>query len=178
MDNAFPAGGRLAAPRLRQGNVRDRLLKLAGFFEAEDIWRAYVGMVSHWKEPEALVLGSAEPPFPADASAWPGLRDAVHRMMCLDMMTYLPDDILVKVDRASMAASLESRAPFLDHRPVEFCWRLPKEGSFPWTAKVRHLPSARGIPRLVDEKNYSDNFGLSAIGAFALRWVGCKTGQA
>ena len=59
-----------------------------------------------------------------DPAAW-ALPDTIPSFMLLDQQTYLPDDILVKVDRASMGVSLESRAPFLDHRVVEFAWRLP-----------------------------------------------------
>lgn len=58
---------------------------------------------------------------------WPLVSDLVHRMMALDSLSYLPGDILVKVDRASMSHSLESRMPFLDHRVVEFAWSLPLE---------------------------------------------------
>jgi asparagine synthase (glutamine-hydrolysing) len=80
------------------------------------------------KNPGRLVLGAREPDTilnsPNRLPTLPGLRE---RMMYLDMITYLPDDILAKVDRASMAVSLEARVPLLDHRVVEFAWRVPTE---------------------------------------------------
>ncbi|MBV8270175.1 MAG: asparagine synthase (glutamine-hydrolyzing) [Planctomycetaceae bacterium] len=76
--------------------------------------------------PDPSVLGATRPRMRiTDRMAWTGFADPIHAMMLLDQITYLPDDILVKVDRASMGVSLESRAPFLDHRVVEFAWQLP-----------------------------------------------------
>jgi asparagine synthase (glutamine-hydrolysing) len=73
-----------------------------------------------------VVLGSTEPAtILTDRRQWPALPTTVDWMMVLDTLTYMPDDILVKVDRAAMNLSLETRVPFLDHRLVEFAWRLP-----------------------------------------------------
>jgi asparagine synthase (glutamine-hydrolysing) len=83
----------------------------------------------HWKvsraqRPECLVAGATEAPSWA-AGQMPLLNSPAERMMLRDQMQYLPDDIMSKVDRAAMAVSLETRAPFLDHSLVEFAWRIP-----------------------------------------------------
>ncbi|MGQ0671834.1 MAG: asparagine synthase (glutamine-hydrolyzing) [Hyphomicrobium sp.] len=99
----------------------DRLHKAARVLALDDADAAYRALVSHWDEPEKLVIGSRVPPS-ADLAT---LGDATRQMMLRDMLGYLPDDILVKVDRASMAVGLEARVPYLDHRLVEFAWTLP-----------------------------------------------------
>jgi asparagine synthase (glutamine-hydrolysing) len=86
----------------------------------------YLYLVSLWQHPGSIVVGGSEPPtILTDPGRWADLADFTQRMMYLDTVTYLPDDILVKVDRASMGVSLEGRVPFLDHRLVEFAWRVP-----------------------------------------------------
>ncbi len=115
---------RLLPNRLRVAHVGDRMHKLAGVFDASSPQAMYRELVSHWPDPSRVVLGGAEPPGRINGHALPG-ASMVEQMMYTDAMTYLPDDIMVKVDRASMAASLETRAPFLDHRLAEFAWRLP-----------------------------------------------------
>jgi asparagine synthase (glutamine-hydrolysing) len=88
----------------------------------------YQFVASHWREPSVIVVGSREPSHAfTDAAAWAGLADLHQRMMYTDSIAYLPDDILVKVDRAAMAVSLETRVPLLDHRVVEFAWRIPAD---------------------------------------------------
>jgi asparagine synthase (glutamine-hydrolysing) len=78
--------------------------------------------------PLEVVPGAIEPLTAfTDARGWPDLRSEIERMMYMDLMTYLPEDTLTKVDRASMAVGLEARVPFLDHRIVDFAWRLPVE---------------------------------------------------
>ena len=111
---------------LKQQNPGDKLHKLAEVLAVESPETMYKGLVSHWKEPEAIVLGSSEPLTAlTNPQGWANLPDFTQRMMYLDTVSYLPDDILVKVDRATMGVSLEARVPLLDHRVVEFAWQIP-----------------------------------------------------
>jgi len=100
--------------------------RLAQSLSMSSIDSVYYQLVSHHQNPEELVKRSQE----VRTACWGQnlkalLPDPVDRMRYLDMCTYLPDDILTKVDRASMAIALEVRVPFLDHRLVEWIWRLP-----------------------------------------------------
>lgn len=117
----------------------DKLHKLAALLALPDPDTMYLGMISLWKDPTEIVVQGVEPLTPVtDRANWASLSDFTMRMMYLDLITYLPDDILTKVDRASMAVSLEARVPLLDHRVVEFAWTLPlamkirKEGEGKW----------------------------------------------
>jgi asparagine synthase (glutamine-hydrolysing) len=116
----------LAPCALRQSNIGDKLHKGADILSAGSVDDLYLGLVTHW-EPDKLVIGGHEPATCLNSNCIPlsGLNP-LQRMMVLDSITYLPDDILVKVDRAAMGVSLEGRVPFLDHRVVEFAWRLPQ----------------------------------------------------
>ncbi len=110
----------------RYANPGDKLHKVAEILAVGTPEEIYLDLVSHWKQPAEVVHGTHEPPTVlTDAGQWADLPDFEQRMMYLDQMTYLPDDILAKVDRAAMGVSLETRVPFLDHRVVEFAWSLP-----------------------------------------------------
>jgi asparagine synthase (glutamine-hydrolysing) len=87
----------------------------------------YMSLVSEWFDVGKLVTGSgdSQADLLSDRGQWPQLSDPVAKMMVLDGLTYLPDDILAKVDRAAMSVSLETRAPFLDQQVMEFAWSLP-----------------------------------------------------
>ena len=112
--------------RMAVANLADRLEKLAGALNAPNRLAFYKDLVSHWKNPASLIQGGTEPESLLDRlDGLPRLLSLREEMMYLDQMTYLPDDILTKVDRASMAVSLEARVPFLDYRVVEFAWRVP-----------------------------------------------------
>ncbi len=115
----LPAGWRYANPG-------DKVHKLAEILAVRSPEEIYLGLVSHWKQPAAMVPGAREPATVlTDPAQWAELPDFESRMMFLDQITYLPDDILTKVDRAAMGVSLETRVPLLDHRVVEFAWSLP-----------------------------------------------------
>ncbi|MFW8565962.1 asparagine synthase (glutamine-hydrolyzing) [Orrella sp. 11846] len=112
--------------RLRFNNPGDRLHKASSVLRATHPEAVYLKLISHWDDPEALVIHGQEPLTPiTNPQDWLDCPDFAQRMMYLDACTYLPDDILVKVDRAAMGVSLETRTPFLDHRIVEFAWQLP-----------------------------------------------------
>jgi len=111
---------------LAQANIGAKLHKGAGVMAAKTPAELYLLLASHWPRPAELVIGATEPSTVlTDLSQQPQTDHFVHQMMALDLLTYLPDDILCKVDRAAMGVSLETRVPFLDHRIVEFAWRLP-----------------------------------------------------
>lgn len=103
----------------------DKVHKVARI-AAEDPDGAYRRLVSQWDDPEELVVGGCEQLHPVWSGASQTVPDFVDRMQFLDTLTYLPDDILTKVDRASMGVGLEARVPMLDHRVVEFAWSLPQ----------------------------------------------------
>jgi asparagine synthase (glutamine-hydrolysing) len=113
---------------LREKQVGGKVHKLAGVIGTPSPEALYHDLVSHWTQPTEIVTSGQEPPTVlTDPERWARLPDFAQRMMFLDLVSYLPDDILTKVDRASMAVSLEARVPMLDHRVVEFAWRLPLE---------------------------------------------------
>jgi asparagine synthase (glutamine-hydrolysing) len=139
----------LLPARYRHNNLGDKLYKLAGILGSDGQDAIYRQLLSHWQEPASLVLGGYEPLTAlTDPARKVHLGNFVERMMLLDSISYLPDDILVKVDRAAMAVSLETRVPMLDHRVVEFAWNLPfhmkvRNGEGKWLLKqvlYRHVP--------------------------------------
>lgn len=135
----------------RFANTGDKLHKAAGVLASRSVDALYHGLVSHWHDPVSVMIGADEPStlLTGNAPSLAGL-DQTQQMMALDMLTYLPDDILTKVDRAAMGVSLETRVPFLDHRVVEFAWRLPqsmklRDGQTKWALRqvlFRHVPQA------------------------------------
>lgn len=112
--------------KLRLANIGEKIHKGAEVLPAKNNAELYKLLVSHWTERESVVLGANNPPdIIAEFNNLLSDDCFIHNMMIMDTLSYLPDDILCKVDRATMSVSLESRVPFLDHRVVEFAWRLP-----------------------------------------------------
>lgn len=143
------AAAEIIPERLRVRHFGDRLSKIAELLKTRHPEELYHLLVSHSRMPEQIVVGATEPrTLLTDSTYWPNGSDFLERMMYLDLGSYLPDDILVKVDRASMAASLESRVPLLDHRVVEFACSLPmslklRGGTTKWVLREalhRHVP--------------------------------------
>ncbi len=102
----------------------DKVYKVANILGSKTDNDVYRNLVSHWDDVQSVVLGVQEDNLNNYLNA-DSLPNFTERMMFIDLMTYLPDEVLAKVDRATMATGLEARVPLLDHRVVEFAWRLP-----------------------------------------------------
>ncbi len=146
-EGALPARWRIRIPAIE-------LAKAGKVIGAPDPQRAYLALVSHWEQPEDLVIGArADRSLASKPESWPELGTVTEQMLWLDLVGYLPDDVLTKVDRATMAASLESRLPFLDLAVVELAWRIPtdlklRDGTTKWV--LRELLHRYVPPSLVE----------------------------
>jgi len=139
-----------AAPDVRLGALSgERVRDWTTVLDAETAELRYRELMSPCRAPDSLVSHSADlQTVFTDPGRWAETSNVLERMMFLDLTSYLPDDILVKVDRATMAASLESRAPFLDHEVVDFAWRAPldlkiRNGDSKWLLRqvlYRYVP--------------------------------------
>lgn len=148
-DSLFEKSGRILPKRLHLNNPGDKAHKLAGVLNISSEASFYRQLTSHWDDPSNVVVGGVEPPtIMTDSRQWPETSGFVEWMMAMDTLTYLTDDILVKVDRAAMAVSLESRIPMLDPAVVQLAWRMPldkkvRAGEGKWLLRqvlYRHVP--------------------------------------
>jgi asparagine synthase (glutamine-hydrolysing) len=153
VDRCFASVQRYLPLRLRVRTPGDKLQKLADAIRAASADDLYLHLASIWQDPESLVYGqeSRSPVLQTDP---PRIADFAERMMCADTLTYLPDDILVKVDRAAMGVSLETRVPFLDPTLARFAWSLParfklRHGRGKW---ILREVLARYVPRDLFER--------------------------
>ncbi len=135
-----------------QGRLARRLRKLADAASHASPMSLYRDEMSRWRSSDRLCPGLVLPLTPFDAPLPEGPPSLEQRFMLLDALTYLPDDLLAKIDRASMAVGLEARAPLLDHRIAEFAWSLPPALMVAGGAKrvLREVLYRRVPPALVD----------------------------
>ena len=151
----WDALGRVLPARLRPSLLGIKAHKAAAVLSLRDQSELFRRLVTVWEDPGQVVPGAVEPHDVLwDASVADDVAPFQERMQVLDGLTYLPDDILTKVDRASMAVSLEARVPLLDHRIAEFAYRLPRhlrvrDGQGKWV--LRQVLS-RYVPRELFER--------------------------
>ena len=125
-DDIFQSLDCLIPKRLKQTMPGEKIYKLAEILSVRTQEDLYKRLVSAWQNPASIVIdGQEQNTLLTNTVQQTSLPHFLDRMMLLDTVSYLPDDILVKVDRASMGVSLESRAPFLNHHVVAFAWQLP-----------------------------------------------------
>lgn len=145
--------GHIIPRRFAQPTFGDRLYKLASVLTVKDLDELYMRLASQECEPRSIVINTTTGQLDKDLWVKREMRELEfigqsRKMMFNDALGYLTDDILCKVDRAAMAASLETRTPFLDHRVAEFAWRLPnnmkiRDGSSKWLLRqllYKHVP--------------------------------------
>jgi asparagine synthase (glutamine-hydrolysing) len=165
----FPVAGRT---RL----LGEKMHKLGGLLREESTQDMYRSLLSAWQHPEELVLACSAATTLDDSFDGDSPLALMERMMLADQTSYLPDDLLAKVDRASMAVSLEARVPILDHRVVEFSWRLPRrfkvrDGRGKWILReilYKHVPRV-----LVDREKMGFSVPLAKWLSGPLRnWAG------
>jgi asparagine synthase (glutamine-hydrolysing) len=144
-DRAYRAVAPALPASLRYRLPGEKLVKIGRLMEGGSDAEMYRSLLSAWQRPEHLLRGGDGAPSGVEhalarTAEWPLLD----RMMATDQATYLADDLLAKVDRASMAVSLEVRVPLLDHRVVEFAWRLPRD------LKIRGREGKWALRRVLD----------------------------
>jgi asparagine synthase (glutamine-hydrolysing) len=125
-DRLFLKNRSLLPDLLHQPLPGDKMHKLGALMRLSTPQQMYLHVATHWSEATTPVLGAgSHAAGKGELVPWPDFPHLEMGAMYLDTMTYLANDILTKLDRASMGVSLEARAPYLDHRLVEFAWRLP-----------------------------------------------------
>ena len=136
--------------RMRIRNPAIKVAKVGKVLAASGPEDAYLSLVSYWDDAESMVVGAGPTAsMSSRPSEWPALSGITEQMLWLDLVGYLPDDILTKLDRAAMAVSLETRVPFLDRSVFELAWRLPMTlklhgGTTKWLLRqvlYRHVPA-------------------------------------
>lgn len=127
-NNAFSVLDRMTPRKFNGISWGDKLLKGAGVVGSTSLNDLYMRLVSNWQDPSSVVLGAQEhQKRPSIDDSLLAELDDIAKMMAVDMISYLPNDILVKVDRAAMGVSLETRVPFLDQDVFEFASKIPLE---------------------------------------------------
>lgn len=110
---------------LKTSKLGDKINKAGNLINSKTLDDLYFSMLSHWDDPASVVINSIEPQKRTVEALSSSNLGSLESFMAHDLLNYLPNDILVKVDRATMAVGLEARVPFLDHRLIEFAWSLP-----------------------------------------------------
>lgn len=145
--NALLAPVRAVTGRHLGASLAEQCALVAQLMGCESHAAFYRSITSQW-QPSSYIRPVQALPYGYSATQLATLQEPVEQMMAQDSVTYLPDDILVKVDRAAMAVSLETRVPMLDHRVVELAWRMPyrmkvRDGQGKWLLRQvldRHVP--------------------------------------